>query len=194
MEKLIKFGQKLETDFLTRIESLPKNGDYDERPDVDLVEPYLGLEQKIQHLRSLGHKPLADAYQADLDSIKTHVKEMCEKHQAALNSESSDAPTALGPKFTKKPIRQRQDILRALSKDFHSKPEVKELLILYSQNEVDRIKASFAYHHAPQNRFSWDVAFRILCLIKCGRDFKPVSQHFYDHMVVRLPKRAKNPL
>lgn len=193
MDKLISYGQELRNEVLQRIEK--KMQGYEDNVDDDLTQPYRELQQKIQDLRSSDHEILADAYQADLDLIKKHVEEVCEGHRKEKTRQAQQSnATASGVGFTKLSIGHRQNILRKFSKIFHSKPDARKLLIIYSQNEVDRIKASYAYYHAPQSRFPWDVAFRVLCLIKCGRDVKPVSQNFYDHMVVKLPKHQKHSL
>lgn len=193
MEELVSFGRELKDEMLQKIEK--KLQSYPNEADSTLIQPYMELLQKVQGLRS-HNKPgddiIADALEADLEIIRGHVEEIYRQHKDELKRQAAAAAATSGAGFTGLTIGKRQDILRKLSKKFHSKPERSQLRVLYSENEITRIKASYAYYYDSKNpsptRFPWNVAFRVLCVIKCGGEVKPIHRHFYDHMVIRLPK------
>lgn len=188
MEKLSDYGQGLKEDSLKSVEKQIEHCTNEE--DSALTEPYKEVVQRVEHLRTLPNGDIpASMLEADLDLIKKHVKEIFDEHKS-IHKEAASG----GVSFTSLPIGKRQDALRKVSRDFHSKPEQSKFLLM-SANDVERVKASYAYvfdwkqSHSP-SRFPWNVAFRSLCVLKCGEDVKPVDRRFYDHMSVKLSRSA----
>lgn len=113
-----------------------------------------------------------------------------------------------GPSFTKKPIEERQDILRADSLRFATTPDP----IHMTKEEAARVKASLAYFYdchgdlrgrsfeslimaasgegkgcrVKWSRFPWDVAFQELCAIKAKSSpaSRSISKTYLDKMVI----------
>ncbi|KAJ6515806.1 RNA dependent RNA polymerase-domain-containing protein [Mycena sanguinolenta] len=120
--------------------------------------------------------------ESDCDRIKKHVEVLFSKHKSRIDG-----------KFSKLPIRERQDILRELSRDFATGP----LGLSMDEYEAARLKASYAYwfdshtrrhySHAKWSRIPWDLAFRELCLIKArASNLKPVKSDFYERMSMKV--------
>lgn len=195
MEKLSVHGRKLKEKKLHDIEE--KMRKYDSSPDPALTRPYMELLQDLDELRSnLRGKSSADMIEADLQLIQKHVENTYNEHKDVQRQSFSESNLP-GATFTSQPIGKRQDVLRMLSKHFHSKPEKKDFGILSVCPEfVNLIKASYAYYYDSNNRrpsrFPWNVAFRILCAIKCGRDAKHLERHFYDNMIVKRQKHSRS--
>jgi len=96
-----------------------------------------------------------------------------------------------GVEFTHKSIERRQDQLRLLSREFVGGPPATETFV-FSPEEVARLRASYAYLYdwtkrKGGSRFPWNVAMRELGAIKlrARQDFKPISQDFYEKMMMR---------
>jgi RNA-dependent RNA polymerase len=93
--------------------------------------------------------------------------------------------------FTTRSIERRQDRLRRMSHEFVSGPPAGETWV-FGEEEVARLRASYAYLYDWERktggtRFPWNVAMRELGLIKlrARKDFKPISQEFYEKMSMR---------
>ena len=93
--------------------------------------------------------------------------------------------------FTTRSIERRQDRLRRMSHEFVSGPPGGETWV-FGVEEVARLRASYAYLYdwtrkPGGTRFPWNVAMRELGLIKlrARKDFKPISQEFYEKMSMR---------
>jgi hypothetical protein len=95
--------------------------------------------------------------------------------------------------FTTRSIETRQDQLRRMSREFAGGPSVAETFA-YSREEVARLRASYAYLYDwtrkssnGGSRFPWNVAMRDLgdIKLKARKDFKPISQDFYEKMTMR---------
>jgi hypothetical protein len=186
MEKLLDYGQRLKEKSLRFVEGQIKQCPSEKDPV--LTVPYDEVVQRVGHLRSRQNEIPASMLEADLRLIEKHVKEIFDRHKAV----HKEAAASRGSHFTNLPIAQRQDVLRKLSRDFHSKPEQSKFLLM-SANDVERVKASYAYlydwEQSPlPSRFPWNVAFRPLCVLKCGKDMKPVDRRFYDQMSVKLSR------
>lgn len=165
--------------------------------------------------------PGGEGYKEDLALIRTHVEELYSEHRrmlGACNSSDSNnlnaspskgytpktssrkppgekSPQKAGAAFTLLPIEKRQDILRALSKQFASSPNPQ--LTHMPKDLLNRVKASYAYYYDYQKnpktdfRFAFDVAFRELCAMKAQTmpaGFKVVSNEFYEKFSLKLPK------
>ncbi|KAF7355393.1 RNA-dependent RNA polymerase [Mycena sanguinolenta] len=123
-----------------------------------------------------------DKPESDRDRIKNHVEAVFAKYKSRIDG-----------KFSKLPIRERQDILRELSRDFAAGPPGLSI----DEYEAARIKASYAYWFDSDirrkhpfvkwSRFPWDVTFRELCLIKArASNLKPVKSDFYERMTMKV--------
>jgi len=95
--------------------------------------------------------------------------------------------------FTTRSIESRQDQLRRMSREFAGGPSAAETFA-YSREEVARLRASYAYLYdwtrkscVGGSRFPWSVAMRDLgdIKLKARKDFKPISQDFYEKMSMR---------
>jgi len=109
------------------------------------------------------------------------------------NRRKSSGASSNGGTFTDLSIESRQDRLRRLSREFVGGPSAAETFA-FSREEVARLRASYAYLYdwrckssGGGSRFPWNVAMRDLGAIKLQRrkDFKPVSQEFYEKMSIR---------
>ncbi|TFK75829.1 hypothetical protein BDN72DRAFT_785862 [Pluteus cervinus] len=117
----------------------------------------------------------------ELDKIENHVKQVRQEWETQLRPQ--------GPKhqrFTDLSIELRQDVLRDISRKFHSYPTPEDVGL--SQADIQFARASYAYIHdrTQKNggftRFPWDVAFRHLCEIKARatETQMPVIDTFYS--------------
>ncbi|KAI0646416.1 RNA dependent RNA polymerase-domain-containing protein [Trametes meyenii] len=124
--------------------------------DEDLARPWLMALKDADTLRKSGHTAKWDA----LQRIQAHVEEVYPKFQEKFGRSAAGS-------FTSLPIEERQDVLRAESRMFHSQPT--ELLAL---DDPTTIKASCMYVHAYEqggrgrSRIPWDVAAGTLCETK----------------------------
>lgn len=187
MKSLVEYGKILEKEKNIKLDKW--KGSYVHKADQQLLGPIQEVEALISQLKNNGKKEGAALLEEDYQRIKTHVEKVYREHQEHLRQTwQSD-----GVNFTSLPIHKRQDILRKLSQKFHSEPSKFHIM---TRVMSDRIKASYAYAYDSNNgkasRFPWNVAFRALCSIKCGDEVKPVHKKFYDHMVIKLPKRRQN--
>jgi RNA-dependent RNA polymerase len=187
MEKLSDYGQQLKQGTLARIRAQIDRCPTDRDPA--LTAPYDEVVQRINRLRSEQKESeiLVELLEKDLSLIKQHVKEAFDQYKA----DSTKGPPG---NFTNLPIGHRQDTLRKRSRVFNSKPD-QCMFWLMSAKDVEQVKASYAYTYdweqsRPPSRFPWNVAFRELCMLKCGKDMKPVDRRFYDHMSVKPSRPA----
>ncbi|KAJ7076077.1 RNA dependent RNA polymerase-domain-containing protein [Mycena belliarum] len=134
--------------------------------------------------------------------IIQHVEEMYAKHKKEIKARSSKKGAQSDPSnpFTGRAIEVRQDVLRALSRDFAASPTPDKLETIYDPAQISRLRASYAYicdskHNARGNgwsRFPWDVALGELCKIKAtaAKSHKPVSMPFYERFKVAGNRRT----
>ncbi|KAI0305318.1 RNA dependent RNA polymerase-domain-containing protein [Multifurca ochricompacta] len=140
-------------------------------------------------------RDVGQAQQNALEAIKVHMtsahSQFTEYMKATAPGSSRAAEKGKkGANFTNRSIESRQDKLRRMSRAFISGPADTETLV-FSQEEVTRLRASYAYLYdwtlKGGSQFPWNVAMRELGAIKlraCG-DFKPISQDFYEKMLMR---------
>ena len=143
--------------------------------DEDLLSPYLEAKKNADIvLGSYGCRGKLD----ELEIITKHVRRVRALHRERISNMSkktrhSDKKAAeKNTAFTSLAIEKRQDILRALSKEFVSGPKD---LVFFQSAELEKVRASYAYLHDCQEletksrrsdrwtRFPWDVAMRELC-------------------------------
>ncbi|KAI0746913.1 RNA dependent RNA polymerase-domain-containing protein [Daedaleopsis nitida] len=172
-EACVQIDKKLKTDVPTE--------------DTDLSHPWKDACERAAQLTKLG----TDHMQDELSEIKKHVEHMYKEERAQLNSAAAAAGSKHAQKgkvaFTDLRIETRQDILRSLSKKFHSKPAG---LLCFDAPEARRVKASYAYIYDRTSskkvwtRFPWNVAMRALCEIKADAIGFPktVAYDFYHFM------------
>lgn len=130
----------------------------------------------------------------DLNKIKAHVVNI----YIAKNSSQKGGSHTQGSSFTSLRIERRQDLLRKYSRLFAQRPRKfssanSELSTSFSDEDVDRIKASYAYIYDWEQakvekwtRFPWDMAARVLCRIKAQSlgSTTTVVGDFYEKMKV----------
>jgi len=132
----------------------------------------------------------------ELEAIAQHVKGVYSRHRGSIASPSKslrNSPKKAVP-FTGQPIEIKQDTIRKHSRDFTSFPPPGKFLI--QDEEIARLRASYAYKYDHETRFSnwsrfpWDVAMRELGAIKAratGRH-KTIAGEFYDHFNMKHSK------
>ena len=166
------------------------------RVDEDLAEPWLHANRIAERWKGeIG----SDRRHSDLAKIAEHVRCMYTKHRSHLNPQSPTkkaSPKKEKAAFTELPIEVRQDIIRALSREFASMPLPSDLLM--DKVDIDRVKASYAYVFDSEQKkvtgwtgFPWDVAIRELCAIKAcaSGPSKTVIGEFYEKFTM---KRSSN--
>ncbi|KAI9459182.1 RNA dependent RNA polymerase-domain-containing protein [Lactarius psammicola] len=171
--------------------------------DTDLIAPWQEAEAGAQELLSRPEphaQNVGRAQQDALDAIKKHVMGVYELSSTLMKPGGGEkgkkkvaAAAAAAAAFTGRSIELRQDLLRQLSREFVSGPDREETVVgLLSEDEVARLRASFAYVYdwtckPGGTRFPWNVAMRELSAIKlrARRDLKPLSQDFYEKMLMR---------
>lgn len=137
----------------------------------------------------------------DIAAIRTHVEKAhvlwCKtvfprRSTSGSNTTSGSCTESMRlSSFTGLPITQRQDILRASSRNFMSGPDA----LTFSKEEVSRLCASYAYvkygdsNLSSEWRFPWNVAFNMLCSIGAsgrpgGASVKTVSAELYSCLSV----------
>jgi RNA-dependent RNA polymerase len=213
MDRLAHQAKALDDRFRKQVDQHYQTLPY-RKPDDALTAVYRDIVRRSQ-------SPGGEGYLDDLALIKTHVEDLYSEHRrivGAINfSDSSNlnaspskgqtpktsprkpaaerSPQKGGAAFTSLPIEKRQDILRALSKQFASSPNPQ--LTHMPKDLLNRVKASYAYFYEYQQnaktdfRFAFDVAFRELCAMKAQTmpaGFKVVSNEFYDKFSLKLPK------
>lgn len=171
--------------------------------DADLVVPWQEAEAGAQELLSRPEPHAQNVGQAQQDAlaaIKRHVTRVYELSSTLMRpAAGTPASARAGEKgkknaaeFTTRSIELRQDQLRRVSQEFVSGPDRAQTVGLLSEDEVARLRASFAYLYdwarkPGGTRFPWNVAMRELGMIKLRtrRDLKPLSQDFYEKMMMR---------
>ena len=174
---------------LARIEAkLKHDGDVVVLEDKDLARPWRDAWARAATIAEQQKNP---HMQTELCAIRDHVEWMYTKAKLKLHVPKSKK--AQGNKaaktFTDLPIERRQDVLRALSREFHSKPTG---LLYFDAATVRRLKASYAYSYDYKtssrkwSRFPWNVALRDLCEIKAEALGCPktVAHDFYHWMCI----------
>lgn len=152
--------------------------------DEDLTAPF---KQAKERAKRLDQEPGAGGafLMVALTAIEEHVEKTREKwrmeHAKTRKRTSTKA-------FTDAPIEQRQDALRAVSREFWDfDPPNSDA---FSEPEQRRLMASCAYDYNARMhgavRFPFDIAFRELCTIKAdavsrGRT-KSILPGFYEGM------------
>ena len=176
--------------------------------DKELVAPWQDAEARAQELLSRPEEHVRAVGQAQkdaLEAIKKHiarVNDMWDEMMKAGQTQSrpghnrrknSGGGGGGGAAFTSRSIESRQDQLRRVSREFAGGPSAAETFA-FSGEEVARLRASYVYlydwTHASSfggSRFPWSVAMRDLGVIKlqARKDFKPISQDFYEKMSMR---------
>jgi len=176
LDRILDEGQKEKDKWLANLENL-----FPDSPGTDkaLEEPWQDAQARAQKCLARGITDLDE----DLRSIERHVEQMAQERQERLKGERSDSKD--GVAFTDLEIEKRQDVLRELSRRFASELTAHDLNIV-GKNELEELKASYAYILKPHNRFPFDVACRTLCTIKARSlgSYKAVEQSFYERFKI----------
>ena len=178
--------------------------------DKDLVAPWQDAEARAQELLSRPEehaRAVGQAQKDALEAIKKHVARVNDMWDEMIKAQqtqprpaaqhrrksSSSGGGSGGAAFTSRSIESRQDQLRRVSREFAGGPSAAETFA-FGGEEVARLRASYAYLHDwahasayGGSRFPWSVAMRDLGVIKLQsrKDFKPISQDFYEKMSMR---------
>jgi hypothetical protein len=126
--------------------------------DMDLRRPWDAEKQRLKEM-AVAKPEIAQEFEKELVAIELHVQKELE------NSKTK------GQEFTKKHIRDRQDMLRKESRSFVDGPK----LLLYDSDQVCVLRASCAYIQdfeaskgKSPTRWPWNVAMGTLGRIKAG--------------------------
>ncbi|KAI0053138.1 hypothetical protein FA95DRAFT_934567 [Auriscalpium vulgare] len=173
MDVLLNYIRDESDVHLATIQTLFKGFQENATMDMDLVMPW-----KLAAARA---KKIGEPMEAELKIITEHVEQVRRevkqrKEEAAVH-------------FTTMRIETRQDILRQESRKFASVPAEGQC-VYFSQEEVLRVRASYAYYHDWQqrwSRFPFDVAMRELGAIKARAlgSWKPITSSYYDRFTIR---------
>ncbi|KAH8114962.1 RNA dependent RNA polymerase-domain-containing protein [Phellopilus nigrolimitatus] len=195
MDVCKKQGLAKSRELMQRYKDLLKpyaTGKYDE----DLAAVYFEAKEHAEEVQKMG----CVGKMEELERIVAHVNRVRIQHRDMLKLGSPRKGRA-NVGFTNLKIEARQDMLRALSKEFVSEPTG---LIFFSASDVRRVRASYAYYHDWEEmskrscerwtRFPWDVSMRDLCEIKAkaiGYE-KTITRSFYDKMnIVQFARVAR---
>ncbi|KAG1749874.1 RNA dependent RNA polymerase-domain-containing protein [Suillus paluster] len=143
--------------------------------DSSLSKPWQDAELRVQRARG-SNSDAAFMMGAELSNIREHVEKIYKEYKKSIRRD-----------FTGLKIERRQDILRSLARDFAVAPDPSSFL-LFSSEEVARLKASYAYIHCnDSSQFPWDVAMRELGMIKARSlgPSKTVALGFYERFVLK---------
>ncbi|KAH7912600.1 RNA dependent RNA polymerase-domain-containing protein [Hygrophoropsis aurantiaca] len=148
-----------------------------EARDVALVKPWEDVLARARKIRDARHFE-SSIIDKEIELIRSHVKNMRKAHSDKVGH---------AHQFTNHKIEHRQDILRAIARDFALKPPI-ESFVFFSPDELATLKASYAYSicHVT-HRFPWDVAMRELGTIKAKSlgPFKTVQLGFYERFMLK---------
>lgn len=145
----------------------------------------------------------------ELKAIKAHVAEVYALHKQRVKHWSRTGSGSArgkargkgkgkgkgGALFSDRPIEQRQDTFRELSRAFEDGPAALEdgsPLLCFDKPALRRLCASYAYIYDRKeswcgwSRFPWDVAMRTLCQIKVEAlgGGKTLTEDFYYKMTI----------
>ncbi|CAA7271026.1 unnamed protein product [Cyclocybe aegerita] len=178
MDTLMRAAKKERDRLLAEMETFFKDERNTTRPDPVLLQPWNNAEAWA----ATGCPHSVAEKKADLEKIKNHVHKIYKKERDRLSASAKGSFTSLS-------IEVRQDILRALSKEFASYPDMADVPSIPDSATLARFRASYAYKydmHEQKNRegwsrFPWNVALRELCAIKAATDpYKVVTNEFYE--------------
>ncbi len=216
MDVLCEATEYHKDDCLRRLEerfnSLPKV------KDIDLITPWEDAEARTNEMLSSPEdniRIIGEAHKSAMNAIKAHVVRVYDFSAERLSSMRNVGTRAStggvgvgvgvgtsrgsksgkrgrgGADFSHRGIESRQDILRRVSREFVDGPP-KEESFVFSQKEVARLRASYAYVYdwakrGGGTRFPWNVALDELGEIKlrAHKYFKPISRGFYEKMSIR---------
>ena len=193
MDELHKQAEEEGNHWLSKIESYFAPPTNRCKLDEDLVAPW---NNAIELSNRWATEENNTRMKQELEEIAQHVKEVYSSHRGSLSSPTKaikNSPKKAVP-FTGQPIEVRQDTFRKLSKKFASFPPPGKFLM--QDEEIARLRASYAYLHDHEMRFSnwsrfpWDVAMRELGAIKAratGRH-KTIAGEFYDYFNMKHSK------
>ncbi|TBU26167.1 RNA dependent RNA polymerase-domain-containing protein [Dichomitus squalens] len=150
--------------------------------DDALARPWEEACSRAEELAARG----CNLMREELDAIKAHVKAMYTRGKEMLHAAAREQKTG---HFTELPIEKRQDALRKLSREFHSRPPK---LLFFDAVSARRVKSSYAYIYDYEHsrgkwsRFPWNVGTRALCEIKAEALGYPktIAAEFYSWMAI----------
>ena len=178
MDEITRLADKMACEELKKMKATFMECRNGAQVDGDLIEPWLRMGEIA---RRFAEEEGSTRLVRDMEVIATHVRGIREKHRRQLGLKGaggvpfSPRKDGKGAAFTDLPIEERQDKLRALSREFASGPDPDKVLL--DDDEIRRLRASYAYYHdvvevsqqkgeSRWTRFPFDVAMRELCAIK----------------------------
>jgi RNA-dependent RNA polymerase len=188
MDELYEQAKEEKDVWLARIENHFKLEGPNVR-DEDLVAPW---NRAIELSERLAAEEKNTRMERELDEISKHIESVYEVHRDSFSPKKvSNSPKSI-VSFTELPIEERQDKIRKLSKRFVSFPPPGTRKFLMQDEEIARLRASYAYKYdydkcqsikSAGTSFPWDVAMRELGAIKARATggHKTVVGEFYDH-------------
>ncbi|CAE6522319.1 unnamed protein product [Rhizoctonia solani] len=155
--------------------------------DPDLTQPLNEAEARVQKYPE---------FQGELDSIKEHVKTF---RYYFLQTRNNMGPYSVQVRYgrrskAKPSLGEEQESIRALSEDYSR--NMPSDLAMFSNSEVRRIAASYAYREDSNRRiftFCFAVAWAELCALKArasGGSFVTLTSGFIDSLAIHR-KMAK---
>ncbi len=133
-------------------------------PDADLIKPLQDIKRRVAAGDANGpdHRTACKVLAKELELVEEHVRQV----NSAYKSIPWRSISASTGKSKKAKGDQKEDPTRKVAAMYAS--EVPGI-ILMSDREVARIKASFAYEMSPhKENFAFSVAFKDLCDIKAS--------------------------
>ncbi|KAI6047736.1 RNA dependent RNA polymerase-domain-containing protein [Pisolithus marmoratus] len=141
--------------------------------DTTLLKPWDNAKERVARMQLLDQDHAA-RMDLELSRIQAHVEGIFPEYKAKVSSS-----------FTTFKIERRQDILRGLTRQFARNPTPE--CLCFSEDELARLKASYAYKIDPEGKFPFCVAMRDMGYIKARSQgpSKAVSHAFYDKFAIK---------
>lgn len=169
LETLHKHGEKLYEGFLKKYDNIatkPRSGG-----DQDLKSVFENARARAKEING------AEVFSAALELVEKHVNDTYKRWPGlwATHSPSKKTPGKSSKKDDGATIE-----LNRLRKRYAEAIPGTEILELFGDHSVDRLKASYAFTKGSTEKFAHAVAFRDLCLIKAQakskeKDCKPAA-------------------
>lgn len=164
LDLLVHYGEKRSSEYLAEFDKklLVKSEDETKQRRLDpILLPWTDVTSRIENAR-VERPHAADALQEDLNLIMAHVNETLRQFQATAASNASAKPISKGAGGGSRFERQRKNYMLPVVASF-ARP-ISGIMVM-SANEVERVKASYAYSLSNSN-FAFCVAYATLCKIK----------------------------
>lgn len=182
MDILSKHAQDIQSDSKDHVRALYLSVRDDETEGLALSKPYADAQFRAdKYLEQTGSTIARD----ELQAIEEHVA-TTRKTWSTISTKRFAAASASKSAEEQRHIRTK---LRQITCDFASGPAARSGFVHFGEDEVERVKASFACiyelkeHHGSDVQFPFTVAFRQLCELK-GRGGVMISKGIYPALTV----------